>query len=212
MSCLTLALSGCSICELCARDFHLPPGPRTPEPNLLPLLPSSLNRIPVCAEMSGDNVSTLRQRRIVARIDRVGEEFLFRPGPELADVLVGVDCLVPELEPVFGALLSQAPDIDVADHVVEMIELERPARGVDETDRFKRRHELFSVAGVGAGGLQARVEHLAIAVEQRRILTGNGVVILQHAVDEALIGLAFAVERVRRGADQSDRFVAKTLE
>src|SRR5215467_14234529 len=35
--------------------------------------------------------STLLQRRIVARIDRMGEEFLLRPGPELADVFIGFD-------------------------------------------------------------------------------------------------------------------------
>src|SRR5215471_13056108 len=35
--------------------------------------------------------STLPQRRIVARIDRMSEEFLLRPGPELADVFVSLD-------------------------------------------------------------------------------------------------------------------------
>src|SRR6516165_5111143 len=39
--------------------------------------------------------STLLQRRIVARIDRMSEEFLLRPGPELADVFVSLDELIP---------------------------------------------------------------------------------------------------------------------
>src|SRR5262249_2323858 len=39
--------------------------------------------------------STLLQWRIIARIDWMGEEFLFRPGPELADVFVGFDELIP---------------------------------------------------------------------------------------------------------------------
>src|SRR5215471_7185080 len=40
-------------------------------------------------------LSTLLQRRIVARIDRMSEEFLLRPGPELADVFVSLDELIP---------------------------------------------------------------------------------------------------------------------
>src|SRR6516162_239498 len=39
--------------------------------------------------------STLLQRRIVARIDRMSEEFLLRPGPELTDVFVSLDELIP---------------------------------------------------------------------------------------------------------------------
>src|SRR5271156_2218678 len=73
-------------------------------------------------------VSTLRQRRILPRIDRMGEELLFRPGPELADILVGLDGLVPELEPVFGVLGLNTADIEIADHIVEVIDFERAAR------------------------------------------------------------------------------------
>src|ERR1700683_5038015 len=74
--------------------------------------------------------SALRQRRVVARIDWMREILGLRPGPELADVLVGVDGLVPELKPVFGALSADTPHVDVTDHIVEVVEFERAARRV----------------------------------------------------------------------------------
>src|SRR5580698_9256192 len=49
-------------------------------------------------------ISALGQRRIIARIDRMREEVLLRPGPELTHVLVSFDGLVPEFEAVFGTL------------------------------------------------------------------------------------------------------------
>src|ERR1700726_2287099 len=124
--------------------------------------------------------SALRQWRIIARIDRVREVFLLRPIPELTDVLVGLDGLVPDLEPVFGALGADLADVEVADDVAEMVELERPAWRVGETDRSQRRHELLFILGVGAR-LQRRFDHLAIDIEQPGVLARYGVVILQHA-------------------------------
>src|ERR1700691_2604061 len=44
-----------------------------------------------CVCCFGSYPSALGQWRIIARIDRMGEEFGFRPGPELADILVGLD-------------------------------------------------------------------------------------------------------------------------
>src|SRR5580704_12851198 len=99
---------------------------------------------------SGPQLSAFRQRRIVAGIDRVGEKLAFRPGPELTDVFVGLYRLVPERESVFGALLAQAPHVNVSYRVVEMVEFERPARRVGETDRFQRRHQLVLVAEIAA--------------------------------------------------------------
>src|ERR1700722_19854652 len=90
---------------------------------------------------SGSRLSAFRQRRIVAGVDRVGEELGFRPGPELTDVFVGLYRLVPEREPVFGALLAQAPHVNVSHRVVEMVEFERPARRVGEAAPLQRRHE-----------------------------------------------------------------------
>src|ERR1700689_3963278 len=83
--------------------------------------------------------SALRQRRIVARVDRVREELLFRPDPELADVLVSLDGFVPELEAIFGAFRPAAPNVEGPDYVAEVIELERTARRVGQADRPQRR-------------------------------------------------------------------------
>src|SRR5579875_1665970 len=82
--------------------------------------------------------SAALQRRIIARVDRMREELLFRPRPELAHVLVGLDRLVPELETVFGALLLQAADVKRADHVVQMVELDGPSRRVGQAHRLER--------------------------------------------------------------------------
>src|ERR1700692_425198 len=120
--------------------------------------------------------SALRQRRIIARINRMREVVLLRPIPELADVLVGLDRLVPDLEPVFDALGADLADVEVADDVAEMVELERPARRLGESDRSQRRHEFLFVLGV-AGRLQRRFDHLTIDVEQPGILARYGVVI-----------------------------------
>src|SRR3984885_12516360 len=78
--------------------------------------------------------SALGQRRIIARIDRMREIFLLRPGPELAHIVIGFDDLVPELQSVFGALRPDTADIEGADHVVEVIELQRSARRVGQAD------------------------------------------------------------------------------
>src|SRR5437660_768051 len=79
--------------------------------------------------------STHLQRRIVTRIDRMSEEFLLRPSPELTDVFVGFDDLVPQFQAVFGVFPATSPDVKVADHIAEVIEFERPARGVGQVDR-----------------------------------------------------------------------------
>jgi hypothetical protein len=48
--------------------------------------------------------STFPQRRIVARIDRMGEKILLRPAPELTDIRIGFDGLVLQFQAVFCAL------------------------------------------------------------------------------------------------------------
>src|SRR5262249_59659403 len=50
------------------------------------------------------------ERRIVARVDRLRQEPLLLVGPELADVLVGLDRRVDEL----AVLALAAPDVEVA--------------------------------------------------------------------------------------------------
>src|ERR1700749_3703338 len=62
-------------------------------------------------------------RRIVARIDRVLQEFSLVIGPELADVWIALDDGVDQ-----AAVASRhLSDIDVADHIAEFVELDEPA-------------------------------------------------------------------------------------
>ena len=77
---------------------------------------------------------------------------------------------------------------------------------------LERRHQFFPVARIAAGRHEARIQHLAIAIEQRRILARNGVIIPQHAIDETLVGFGLQIERIGCGADQTDRLVAEALE
>src|SRR3974377_1961298 len=77
--------------------------------------------LPLCAR------SALGQWRIVARINRMREILLFRPRPELTDVFIGLDCFVPELQPIFGTLGANAPNVESPDHVAEVIEFQRSA-------------------------------------------------------------------------------------
>src|SRR5262249_24380861 len=62
-------------------------------------------------------------RRVVARIDRVLQEFVLVVGPELADVGIGLDHRV-DVAPV---LLLDLADIDVTDDVAELVEAHRSA-------------------------------------------------------------------------------------
>src|SRR5665213_253912 len=68
------------------------------------------------------------ERREVARVDRLREELLLVVGPELTHVVIGLDRLVD----VFAAGLFDTADEEVADHVAEVIELDRSARRIGE--------------------------------------------------------------------------------
>src|SRR5215510_10993782 len=68
------------------------------------------------------------QRRVVARVDGLGEEPLLVVRPELAHIGIGLDGRVDELV----ALALALPDVDVPHHVAEMVEAEGPARRVGE--------------------------------------------------------------------------------
>src|SRR3974390_3325514 len=117
------------------------------------------------------------------------EEFLLRPGPELADVFISLDRLVPELEPVFRALGIAAPDIEVAHNIAQMVEFKLSARRIREAYGPKRRDHFFSVADVAAGYPQGGIGHLAIDIKTGSLEAGNDIKILPHPVDEALVAL-----------------------
>src|ERR1043166_3236118 len=68
---------------------------------------------------SGCGVPLRLEWRVVARIDRLRQELLLVVGPELADVVIGLHGLVPELQPVLGALLAELADVEIPDEVAE---------------------------------------------------------------------------------------------
>src|SRR4029079_3268777 len=106
------------------------------------------------------------ERRVVARVDRLLEELLLVLGPELADVFVGLDGLVPILETVFGAFLAKLADVEVSDHVAEVIEFDGATWRVGQLDRAHRGHQLGLVAGVTAERFEAGFDNLAVDIEQ----------------------------------------------
>src|SRR5215471_18508018 len=119
------------------------------------------------------------ERRIVARVDGLRQEPLLVVGPELADVLVGLDRRVDEL----AVLALAAPDVEVADDVAEMVEVEGPARRVGEADAAHRGDEGFLVVGLAAGLLQRRFRDHAVDVEAGGIDARDVAVVGDHALD-----------------------------
>src|SRR5215470_9228764 len=67
-----------------------------------------------CTCPTGSRLQILR-RRVIARIDRIGQEFFLFVGPELADVGVALDHRIDEL-PVLALAFANE---DVADDVAE---------------------------------------------------------------------------------------------
>src|SRR5512147_2114050 len=148
------------------------------------------------------------ERRIVPRVDRLGEEPLLDVGPELAHLRVRLDRGVDELV----ALALAAPDVEVADHVAEMIEGERPAGRVGERHRAQRPIHRLAVVGLAARLLHRGLRNLAVDVEAGRVEPGNVAVVADHPVDQALVARGVEVAGVSRAGDQTDRLVAVALE
>src|SRR5437764_15299822 len=98
------------------------------------------------------------------------EIFLFRPGPELTDVVIGLDRLVPKLQSIFGAVGTKAPNVESPDHVAEMIEFQRAAGRVGQTDGPERCHELILVASVAARRFPCGFDQLAADIARPGVL------------------------------------------
>src|SRR5215470_11116557 len=118
------------------------------------------------------------ERREVARVDRLRQEPLLVVGPELADVLVGLDRRVDEL----AVLALAAADEGVADDVAEMVEVERPAWAFGQADGAHRRVEGFLVFGLAAGLLQRRLGHHAAEIDAGGVDAGDVAVVGDHAL------------------------------
>src|SRR5215469_13160236 len=107
---------------------------------------------------------TLRKGRVIARIDRVAKILLLRPIPELADILVSLDRLVPEFQPVLRALIAEPADIDVTDDIVEVVKFDWSSRRVGQRNRLERRHELHPVTDIAVYCIEACIGDLAINI------------------------------------------------
>src|SRR2546422_952399 len=90
------------------------------------------------------------QRRIVTRVHGLSQEPLLVVRPELAHFGIGLDGRVDQLV----ALLLHAADVEASDDVAEVIEAERPPRGVGERHAAQRLDHGVAVAGLAAGLLQ----------------------------------------------------------
>src|SRR5215469_17374896 len=166
-----------------------PADSRNKRPPNVTLLTVSSSQNVITAALPLRARSALGQWRIIARIDRMREILLFRPCPELTDVLIGFDGLVPELQPIFGTFSAKAANVEGSNDVIQVIKLQRSARGVGQAHSLQGGHELVLVAGITACRFQGGIDNLAVDVEQAGVLTRNHVKILEHAIDEAMIGV-----------------------
>src|SRR5215475_2045982 len=81
------------------------------------------------------------RRRVVARIDRVRQEYLFVIRPELAHARIGLDDRVHQL-PILALAASHEY---VADDIAILIELDRSTRGVGDRDLVQGLGQSFAV-------------------------------------------------------------------
>src|SRR5215467_81092 len=143
------------------------------------------------------------ERREVARIDGLFEKLLLVIRPELADVGIGLDRFVDELA---AGLLTFA-DVEVADRVPQVIELDRTSRCVREGYRPQHFHEFGFIIALAAGFLQCLVDHHTVDVETGCIKAGIEIEVLLHPGDEPFIGLRLSVEGVWAATDKPNGLI-----
>src|SRR5262245_13162882 len=85
--------------------------------------------------------------RIVARVDGLRQEPLLVVRPELTHVGIRLDGRIDELV----TLLLAPADVETADHIAEVVEVERSPRGVGERHRAERLNERLAVVGLPTG-------------------------------------------------------------
>src|SRR5260221_1190028 len=148
------------------------------------------------------------QRREVARIHRLCQELLLVINKELPDIRIGLDDGVDEL-----AVLALDPaDEDIADDIAERVEVEGAARAVRERDGAQCFDHLLLVLGLAAGLLERGLDAHAVDIASRRVAAGDVAVIVDHVLDEPLVGGRVEIARIPRGRDGADRLVAEALE
>src|SRR5215831_8093452 len=135
------------------------------------------------------------QRRIIARIDRLGEEPLFVIGPELADVAIGLDDDVDQLVTFSLA----AADEDVADDIAEMVEMESTARRVGQRDGPQRLDERFFVVGTATGCFERSLGDHPIDVKAGGGDAGDVFGLSDHPLDKFSVGRRVELRTVGSG-------------
>src|SRR5215813_10100751 len=143
------------------------------------------------------------QRRIVARVDGLREKPLLVVGPELAHLRIRLDRRVDESV----ALALTASDVEVADHVAEVVEAEWPARGIGERDAPQRLDEVFAVVRLPARLLEGGLRHHPVDVEPGGVGPRDVAVLANHPVDELLVARGVDVVRIEVARDHPDRFL-----
>src|SRR5256712_10880769 len=104
-------------------------------------------------------------RRPGARVGRLPEELVFGRGPELADVLDGVDHGVLQA-PV---LAFDATDVDVVDRLAVLVEADRPAGRVGDRDPAPGLEGRVGVLDLAAHPLESLLEEEAGRVGADRV-------------------------------------------
>src|SRR5215469_13176423 len=135
--------------------------------------------------------------RIIARIDRLGEEPLFVIAPELTDVGIGPDDGIDQL---FAFPLAAA-DEDVADDITEMVEMKSSARRVGQRNRPQRPDERLLVVGTAAGLVERGLGDHSIDIEAGGGDAGHVSGISDHPLDEFSVGWRVELRAVGRGCD-----------
>src|SRR6516162_11366828 len=135
------------------------------------------------------------QRRIIARIDRLGEEPLFVIGPELAAVGRRLDDGVDQ--PVAFSLA--AADEDVADDISEMVDMEGTARRVGQRDCPHRLYERFLVVGTATGCFERSLGDHPVDVKAGGGDAGDVSSLLDHPFDKFSVGRRVELRTVGSG-------------
>src|SRR6266513_6228296 len=148
------------------------------------------------------------QRRVIARIDRLGQKPLLVIGPELAHVPIGLDRRVDQLV----ALPVAPPDVEIADDVAEAVEVKRPARGIGERHAAQGPDQRLLVLGLPARLLERGLRDHAVDVETGGIEARDVPIVAHHPLDAAPVARRVEVARIEGTRDHADRLVAEALQ
>src|SRR5712691_3184309 len=143
-------------------------------------------------------------RRPGARVGRLSEELVFGRGPELTDVLDGVDHGVLQA-PVRA---FDATDVDVVDRLAILVEADRPAGRVGDRDPAQGLEERVGVLDLAAHLLESLLEEEAGRVGADRVVARLRAERLAVGPDEGAVRRRVEGGAVVHGRDDAERLVA----